>query len=95
VGDRRGATRAFRRYAWNRYPLCQWCGRRLGWREATADHVMPLAAGGTNAWSNLVISCGPCNHDRGGRLPDREPRGPRWSRPADRNLRGTIPWTCP
>jgi 5-methylcytosine-specific restriction endonuclease McrA len=31
---------------------------------ATVDHVLPLADGGNNYYTNLVPSCGPCNRDR-------------------------------
>lgn len=36
------------------------CVLRLTW-----DHVTPRAAGGTNTYSNIVISCGTCNFCKG------------------------------
>lgn len=32
---------------------------------ATLDHVLPKARGGTDRLSNMVISCGPCNSEKG------------------------------
>lgn len=56
--------------------VCRWCGIDLvvgGATEqyrppshATIDHVVPLSAGGSNALSNLVLSCEDCNERRGG-----------------------------
>jgi 5-methylcytosine-specific restriction endonuclease McrA len=54
---------------------CHWCGRPLWitrpiWLDAgshlrpTWDHLIPLAAGGTNARENLVLVCRTCNNDR-------------------------------
>lgn len=40
---------------------CQYCGKPLTEEEATVDHVIPLAAGGTNGSSNLVVACEECN----------------------------------
>ena len=43
---------------------CHHCGGMA----TEADHVVPLAEGGTNTLDNYVASCGPCNHARGGAL---------------------------
>lgn len=40
---------------------CHWCGAPA----STADHLVPLEDGGSNALENLVPSCGPCNSSRG------------------------------
>lgn len=48
-----------------------YCHRQLELRKtsskryATLDHVVPLAAGGRTNWSNLVVACYECNHDKG------------------------------
>lgn len=39
-------------------PLSQQCNR---------DHLFPKHAGGGNELHNLVIACGPCNRDKGGK----------------------------
>lgn len=36
---------------------CQYCWKRLSTREATYDHVIPRAQGGTTCWENIVICC--------------------------------------
>ena len=35
------------------------------WRQATIDHDIPLSAGGTWAWENLVLACYRCNQRKG------------------------------
>lgn len=49
---------------------CQYCGRRVTRGEATYDHVRPRRAGGPTNWTNVVISCLPCNQKKGGRTPE-------------------------
>mmetsp|Transcript_17837 Transcript_17837/g.35963 ORF Transcript_17837/g.35963 Transcript_17837/m.35963 type:complete len:93 (-) Transcript_17837:565-843(-) len=54
---------------------CYYCGKRVrkvDWSSnyngkdlATVDHVVPLARGGTDHPSNLVVSCKPCNVKKG------------------------------
>jgi hypothetical protein len=48
--------------------LCFWCGNSLGGR-AHRDHVYPLASGGANDVSNLVMACPPCNLDKSSKHP--------------------------
>lgn len=33
--------------------------------KATADHVIPVSRGGPDEFHNMVISCFPCNRDKG------------------------------
>lgn len=47
---------------------CQYCGIRT--HDLTLDHVIPRHRGGLHRWDNLVSACKPCNHRKGGRLPD-------------------------
>ena len=47
---------------------CQYCGRQAG--DLTIDHVVPKSRGGGHSWDNLVSACKPCNHRKGGRLPN-------------------------
>lgn len=64
---------------------CAYCGcavtirqRRYGRRldDATIDHVIPYARGGTDAWTNLVLSCRECNESKGdGPVPKRDTNG--------------------
>lgn len=52
---------------------CQYCGRHR--RELkprqflTRDHVVPVSAGGSNVWRNVVTACSPCNNRKGNRTP--------------------------
>lgn len=53
------------------YGGCVDCGT---YDDLTVDHRTPLSAGGTNAWSNLVVRCRACNSRKGAR-PGQETRG--------------------
>lgn len=44
---------------------CAHCAKWLTVVEATIDHIVPAAKGGTVALDNVAIACLPCNHDRG------------------------------
>jgi uncharacterized protein (TIGR02646 family) len=44
---------------------CCYCGERLEYEMATIDHVIARCRGGNDDYANLVISCGPCNQDKG------------------------------
>jgi 5-methylcytosine-specific restriction protein A len=39
-------------------PICQYCGLE---EASEVDHVVPLAAGGTNDYDNLRTSCKACH----------------------------------
>lgn len=47
---------------------CWWCGKKFG-QTYHIDHRIPLAQGGTNFVSNLVLSCVHCNTSKGAKLP--------------------------
>lgn len=40
--------------------LCGYCERELN-GDYEVDHMIALSAGGTNDWSNIAITCPPCN----------------------------------
>lgn len=49
---------------------CHWCNRRLKKiTDATIDHKIPRAKGGTNSQDNLVLACLNCNQDKGNQMP--------------------------
>jgi 5-methylcytosine-specific restriction endonuclease McrA len=48
---------------------CFYCGMKLIEEEMTIDHFHPVAAGGTNAISNLRPACEPCNRSKGSAVP--------------------------
>lgn len=41
--------------------LCLYCGESFSDRLLTRDHVVPISAGGTDDWENVVTACRPCN----------------------------------
>lgn len=62
-----------RRYLWKRQKgKCAYCGQLcgVGKRRFTVDHIVPIAKGGTDDFSNLAGACGPCNADKADRSLD-------------------------
>lgn len=45
---------------------CRWCGETEG---LALDHILPVAAGGTDDPDNLQLLCGSCNSSKGDRVP--------------------------
>lgn len=45
--------------------VCHWCEKKYSSKELTMDHRIPLARGGRTAKDNVVVSCLPCNQERG------------------------------
>jgi 5-methylcytosine-specific restriction endonuclease McrA len=41
--------------------VCHYCGRRVGARALTLDHVVPLIRGGRSVRGNMVPACKDCN----------------------------------
>lgn len=50
---------------------CVICGSNF---KTCIDHKTPLAAGGSNDFSNLQVLCEPCNLKKGARLTDEQMR---------------------
>jgi 5-methylcytosine-specific restriction endonuclease McrA len=48
---------------------CQYCSVRLTLKCFTYDHVLPRAQGGKTDWTNVVVSCIPCNQRKASRTP--------------------------
>lgn len=46
---------------------CWWCGKALNGKYE-GDHVIPLSRGGSNYPSNIVLTCLPCNREKGKKL---------------------------
>jgi len=46
---------------------CHYCGVSLTAQTATRDHVVPLARGGADDLSNIVLACERCNTAKGSR----------------------------
>lgn len=41
--------------------VCHYCGKNVGQRALTMDHVVPLIRGGRSTKGNLVPACKDCN----------------------------------
>lgn len=62
MGDkRRAAQRKKRELVKARGERCEYCGTAIASADLTVDHVVRLADGGTNYWSNLRLACAKCN----------------------------------
>lgn len=61
----REKARALRRSQWWKRKLaagvCHYCGRKVGARQLTMDHVVPLIRGGRSTRGNIVPACKTCN----------------------------------
>lgn len=44
---------------------CHYCGDQFEAAYLEKEHKTPLSRGGTNHESNIVVSCGPCNREKG------------------------------
>jgi 5-methylcytosine-specific restriction endonuclease McrA len=68
-----GRSRSSRRALWGMAEgLCSMCGTFVPFEEMTVGHIIPRAWGGTWAWGNIQMECGPCNHGKGASyLPER------------------------
>ncbi len=58
---------------------CQYCGSHIERKDATLDHVTPIAKGGKTTWENCTTACSPCNatkSDKAGWKPRLKPYKP-------------------
>jgi len=53
-----------------KHPFCNWCEKEVTREESTVDHVIPLHRGGLDNNNNIVLSCEPCNRERGHDMPE-------------------------
>ncbi len=49
--------------------VCHYCGRQVGARALTLDHVVPLIRGGRSVRGNMVPACKGCNSKKQSLLP--------------------------
>ena len=49
--------------------ICHYCGRQVGPKALTMDHVVPLGRGGVSTRGNVVPSCKDCNTKKQHLLP--------------------------
>ncbi len=66
-------ARGLRQSAWWKRRIaagvCHYCGRRVGVRALTLDHVIPLIRGGRSVRGNMVPACKDCNSRKQSLLP--------------------------
>ena len=73
----------------NQEGICAGCKRPVQWKDATVDHIVPLARGGTNKATNLQMLCGSCNCSKGAKQaeewdPNDSPARAYTTRPTDK-----------
>jgi len=44
--------------------ICYYCGKNVGAKNLTMDHVVPLIRGGKSVKNNLVPACKKCNQEK-------------------------------
>ena len=49
--------------------ICHYCGRKVGIKNLTMDHVIPLSRGGRSTKGNIVPCCKECNTAKKADLP--------------------------
>lgn len=64
---KKGEQKSKREILYEASPFCKYCNKPLAFNSFTLDHVVPKSKGGTNALSNLVVSCYDCNNLKGSR----------------------------
>ena len=68
----RAKARELRKSAWwkrrRAVGRCHYCGRQVGARALTMDHLIPLVRGGRSNKGNLVPACKDCNNKKKHRL---------------------------
>jgi 5-methylcytosine-specific restriction endonuclease McrA len=69
----RAKARALRASPWWKRRLaagrCHYCGRQVGRRALSMDHVVPLIRGGRSSRGNVVPACKECNNKKKSLLP--------------------------
>lgn len=73
IARERAAARELRRSPWWKRRcsagVCHYCGRQVGAKALTMDHLVPIIRGGRSTKGNVVPSCKECNTAKGHRLP--------------------------
>lgn len=47
---------------------CQICWQPVKFEEGTMDHKIPISRGGPHIYTNIQLSCRPCNIDKGSEI---------------------------
>lgn len=65
LAKRRSMTSS-KRSLWKHSHICGLCKQPIdSFEEATVDHIIPRARGGSNRFDNLQLACEPCNNQKG------------------------------
>ena len=66
IAKEREKARALRKSAWwqrrVQRGVCAYCGRQVGAKALTMDHIVPVARGGRSVRGNVAASCKECNN---------------------------------
>jgi len=69
----RNKARALRKTRWWQQKTssgtCYYCDKKVGFKELTMDHIIPLSRGGRSTKDNIVPSCKTCNTKKKNALP--------------------------
>ena len=69
----KGRARKLRQTKWWRRKIargiCYYCGAKVGNKNLTMDHLIPLSRGGTSSRDNIVPACKECNNKKKYMLP--------------------------
>lgn len=68
--SRRSGYRKIREKLLKKSQVCHWCDAPLTLDTSTLDHVIPLARGGLDHWTNWCLACEECNSSRGHNMPE-------------------------
>jgi 5-methylcytosine-specific restriction endonuclease McrA len=83
-------TKEFKKWWWDQRAyqdnLCYYCLDSLEDVVINVEHIMPMSAGGTNAYSNMVLSCQDCNKEKGAKVLSKKLRKELRQRLTDRIL---------
>ncbi len=73
IRAQRNKARALRKTRWwqrkTSSGICWYCGEKVGFKQLTMDHIIPLSRGGRSTKDNLVPCCKRCNTRKKNALP--------------------------
>ena len=73
VSREKAKARRLRKTAWwdrrVQPGVCHYCGREVGRKNLTMDHIVPLIRGGRSTKGNIVPACKECNNQKKYLLP--------------------------
>ena len=73
IRTEKAKARALRKTRWWQQKTasgtCWYCGEKVGFKNLTMDHIIPLSRGGRSTKDNLVPCCKACNTKKKNALP--------------------------